>query len=31
LGPQDGGAGGAVRIVWGGSGRTFPTTCVGSP
>jgi hypothetical protein len=25
------GAGGAVRIVWPGNTRTFPSTCVGSP
>jgi hypothetical protein len=25
------GGSGAVRVVWGGFGRTFPTTCVGTP
>jgi hypothetical protein len=25
------GSGGAVRIVWPGNTRTFPSTCVGSP
>jgi hypothetical protein len=25
------GGSGAVRIVWPGSTRTFPSTCVGSP
>jgi hypothetical protein len=25
------GAGGAVRIVWPGNTRQFPSTCVGSP
>jgi hypothetical protein len=25
------GASGAVRIVWPGNTRTFPSTCVGSP
>jgi hypothetical protein len=26
-----GGAGGAVRIVWPGCSRRFPSTCVGTP
>jgi hypothetical protein len=26
-----GGGGGAVRIVWPGTTRQFPSTCVGSP
>jgi hypothetical protein len=25
------GGGGAVRVVWAGSFRTFPSTCVASP
>jgi len=31
IGPCGTHAGGAVRIVWPGSSRTFPSTCVGSP
>jgi hypothetical protein len=25
------GAGGAVRIIWPGNTRSFPSTCAGSP
>jgi hypothetical protein len=30
-GGNGGGASGAVRIVWPGNTRQFPSTCVGSP
>jgi hypothetical protein len=30
-GSMGGGASGAVRIVWPGSIRQFPSTCVGTP
>jgi hypothetical protein len=31
VGTQGNGKNGAVRIVWPGNTRSFPTTCVGAP